>query len=119
MGLWTENYIEDAATRVETSVYRGRQYRHSNYRTPVDGIHLCGQHSNGEEPCTTAVYPMRPDEARRLFEVAKTVAEVERDGGDFVVDLCIGGDITDDFYSNRQLWPRAIEAWNAPKDPRP
>jgi hypothetical protein len=114
-GPWSLDYIEDAAT-VRRSIYRpnGTLFtdKASNYDPPENGIHLCGVTDDEEQPTTAAVYPMPPALARRLFDVAYDVARCEREEGDFVVDLCLADSIEEDFWSNRQLWPRAIEAWN-------
>lgn len=113
MNPFTVDYIEDAATKRVNYLRRGKTYEASNYDTPENGIHLCGQHVNETEPTTVAAYRLSSDLAVRLFDVARDIACVEKDAGDFVVDLCLDGDIVDDFYSNRQLWPLAIAAWNA------
>lgn len=107
---FTLNYIEDAAT--------ARRDGNSNYDPPRNGIHLCGQTDDGEQPTTVARYPMPADTARRLFALAREAAATasEEEGEDFIVDLCIDGDIVDDFTTTRQLWPRAIAAWNEAHD---
>lgn len=110
--IWTENYIPDAATRLVKHQWRGRTYETSNYDPPDNGVHLCGQHADDEQPYTAASYPMGADNARKLFLLAKAAAETPREEGDFVVDLLIGGDIEDDFWTSRQMWSRAIAAWN-------
>lgn len=113
--MWTTNYIEDAATRrVTLRSPRGNfDLNASNYDPPDNGIHLCGVTDDGLQPTTAAVYPMSASDAKRLFDLAKSVAECADDERDFVVDLCIDDSIEEDFSTNRQLWPRAIAAWNA------
>lgn len=113
---WTLDYIEDAATVRESLYLRNGTLisdRLSNYETPSNGIHLCGVTDDGEQPTTVAVYPMAEKQARAAWQLAKEVAECGKDEGDLIVDLCVGDSIEDDFWSNRQLWPRAIDAWNA------
>jgi len=115
-GPWTENYIEGAAT-IRRSIYRrdGSMFTDcaSNYDPPTNGIHLCGVTDDELQPTTAAVYRVGADKARELFDMAREVAECGEDEGDFIVDLCQRDEITEDFRSNRQLWPRAIAAWNA------
>lgn len=115
---WILDYVEDAATS-RRSIHRpdGTLFtdQASNYDTPVDGIHLCGQTDDGVQPTTVAVYHMPRAETRAYWHLAKEVAECPKDEADFVVDLCIDDSIEDDFWSNRQIWPRAIEAWNLHK----
>lgn len=112
-GPWSLDYIEDAATkRIDIKSPSGKVWTgNSNYDPPENGIHLCGQTDDGEQPTTVAAYPMAGQIA--AFLMAKEVAECGKNEHDFVVDLMINGSIEEDFYSNRQLWPRAIEAWNA------
>lgn len=118
MDRWFLNYVPDAATSRRTIVGPDRRQWHgnSNY-DPLEGygVHLCGQTDDGQQPTTVANYRMRDEaEARRLWMLAKDVAEcATRDEEDFIVDLVTADGIVDDFSSNRQLWPRAIEAWNA------
>jgi hypothetical protein len=105
---WTLDYVPDAAT--------ARWHGNSNYE-PLEGcgVHLCGQTDDGQQPTTVANYRMRDaTEARDLWQIARSVAEcASRDEEDFIVDLVLPEGIVADFSSNRQLWPRAIEAWNA------
>ena len=114
---WHLDYVPDAATKRVTIVGSdGRRWEGNSQYDPCDlGIHLCGQTDDGEQPTTVANYPMASeDEARQLWELARGVAEVtDRDEEDFIVDLNLRDGCVDDFSSNRQLWPRAIEAWNA------
>jgi hypothetical protein len=113
---WDIGYIENAATcrrpifRADGTLFTDKA---SNYDPPENGVHLCGQTDDGEQPTTVAAYPARRSDAAALWAVAKEVAECGRDEADFVVDLFVGGDVESDFWSNRQLWPRAISAWNA------
>lgn len=112
---WAANFIEDAATkRVTLRRLNGSVLCEgsSNYDPPINGVHLCGQTDDGEQPTTVASYPIRPAEAKALFELARSVAECSKGEHDFCVDLVLDRDIGEDFYSNRQLWPRAIAAWN-------
>jgi hypothetical protein len=115
-GPWHVDYIEDAAT-ARRSIYRrdGSLFTNkaSNYDPPANGVHLCGVTDDEGQPTTMAVYRMAASEACEAFEAAKAVAECDKDAADFVVDLCIADSIENDFWSNRQVWPRAIEAWNA------
>lgn len=120
---WELDYIEDAAT-VRRSIYRSNGTlftdRASNYNPPDNGVHLCGVTDDEEQPTTVAAYRMPVGQAGEAWQVAKDVAECEKDAADFVVDLFIDGSCETDFWSNRQLWPRAIEAWNtiaAPASP--
>lgn len=112
---WCEDYIDGAASMV-CKIYRpdGSLFcdQSSNYETPDNGIHLCGQHDDGQQPTTVATYEMSGDEAAYAFQLAKEVAECGKDEADFVVDLCVDSSIIDDFWSNRQIWPLAIRAWN-------
>lgn len=115
--LWRTDYVDDAATkRVDIRSPGGRLWTgNSNYEPPASGVHLCGQTDDGKQPTTVAVYPMQAGEARRFWQTAREVAMCGRDEADFVVDLCVADSIDDDFWSNRQIWPRAIEAWNTAK----
>lgn len=112
---WSTSYVEGAAT-LRVSIYRpdGSLFCDdaSNYDTPENGVRLCGQTDDGKQPTTVAAYSMRPAIAELNWRLAREVAMCGREEADFVVDLCIAGSIEDDFWSNRQLWPRAIEAWN-------
>lgn len=116
---WTLDYIEDAATarrvirRPNGTIFTDRA---SNYETPYSGVHLCGVTDDGEQPTTVASYPMSARLARVLFDAARVVSECGSGEHDFIVDLCIDDEIGEDFHSNRQLWPRAIDAWNALPD---
>jgi hypothetical protein len=114
-GRWSLDYIEDAAT-VRRSIHRpdGTLFtdKASNYDPPANGIHLCGQTDDGKQPTTVAVYIMPAGQAWDYWTLAKEVAECGKDEADFIVDLCMDDSIEGDFWSNRQLWPRAIEAWN-------
>ncbi|WP_414902492.1 hypothetical protein ACMT1E_04480 [Sphingomonas flavalba] len=113
---FTLGYIDDAATARRT-VYRSDGSLLSdcvsNYHTPTNGVHLCGVTDDGQQPTTVASYPMNRAEARSFWEAAREVAECAEDEYDFIVDLCISDQIYEDFRSNRQLWPRVIEAWNS------
>lgn len=113
---WATDYIEDAAT-TRRSIYRSDGTlacdKSSNYDPPDNGVHLCGVTDDGEQPTTVASYPMHRERARVLWLAAKMAAECGREEADFVVDLCIDDSINEDFWSNRQFWPRAIEAWNS------
>lgn len=113
---WQIGYIDDAAT-YRTTVTSPAGFVHtdvSNYNPPRIGINLCGQTDDGEQPTTVAAYRMASaSEARSLWNMAKSVAECGEGEGDFIVELLIDHDTYDDFWSNRQMWPRAIEAWNA------
>lgn len=116
-GRWRLNYIADAATkRVTLRSGMGRVWTNVSNYDPLEGcgVHLCGQSDDGEQPTTVANYRMRNEaEARRLWELARSVAECSsREEEDFLVDLVTPDGIEDDFSSNRQLWPRAIAAWN-------
>ena len=118
--VWTENYIPDAATaRVTITGRDGRKWEGNSNYDPLDGfgVHLCGQTDDGKQPTTVANYQMRNEqEARKLWALAREVAECPtRDEEDFIVDLILPEGTVDDFSSNRQLWPRAIAAWNAAK----
>lgn len=107
--------LPNYGTRVCTTKHRGRIHEHAYYDTPTNGIHLCGQGAF-EASATAARYPMSAPEARRLFAIAKGVAECTKDEGDFVADLFVAGDVEEDFWTNRQLWPLAIKAWNEGTD---
>lgn len=113
--VWSLNYIENAATKRRVVMYRGKiaDPNASNYDPPATGVHLCGQTDDGEQPTTVAAYPMPARMARELWAVAREVAACPEGEEDFVVDLMVGGlSGPEDFFSNRQLWPRAIGAWN-------
>lgn len=118
-GRWQLDYIPDAATARCTIVSprTGEAWHGNSNYDPLEGcgVHLCGQTDDGQQPTTVANYPMRDiNEARVLWQLARTVAEcASRDEEDFLVDLVLPEGIADDFSSNRQLWPRAIAAWNA------
>lgn len=118
MTRWTLDYIEDAATARLTIRRRGRPDLddNSNY-APLEGagVHLCGQTDDGKQPTTVANYRMMDHaEAQHLWTLAKLAAEcASREEEDFLVDLVTSNGIIADFSSNRQLWPRAIDAWNA------
>lgn len=122
LGRWSLGYIDDAATARFTLVSpRGTVFEDVSNYEPLEGsgVHLCGQSDDGKQPTTVANYPMRSKvEARFLWELARSVAEcASRDEEDFLVDLILPDGIVDDFSSNRQLWPRAIEAWNFAHSP--
>lgn len=75
------------------------------------GLHVCGsQDIDGyDAAATVANFPVRsPDEARRVFAIAK--AELAESGDDFdmVVDLNVGRDDlhVDDFPMRRQMLER-------------
>ena len=51
--------------------------------------------------------PLEQDAARSLFDAAKAeLSEPDRAASDFIVDLCINGDIDVDFRMNRQMLGR-------------
>jgi hypothetical protein len=108
---FSADLIDGYATRVEVTHWRGKPHEHAYYDPPENGIHLCAQGAF-EASATAARYPMGAKRARDLFVIAKAVAECGPDEGDFVADLCVSGDIIDDFWTNRQIWPQAIAAWN-------
>jgi hypothetical protein len=85
----------------------------SNYDPPATGVHLCGVTDDDQQPTTVATYCAPADKARDLWRAARAVAECSKDEADFVVDLFVDDQVEDDFWSNRQLWPRAIASWNA------
>lgn len=121
---WATNYIDDAATkRVTLRSPKGTVWTGVSNYDPIEGagVHLCGQSDDGEQPTTVANYRMRDEaEARQLWELARSVAEcASREEEDFLVDLVTPDGIEADFSSNRQLWPRAIEAWNNAHHRRP
>lgn len=64
-----------------------------------------------EQPTTVANYRMiNVAEALRLVVLTRSVREYEnRNEEDFPVELVLPDGATDDFSSNRQLQPRAIE----------
>jgi len=99
-------FVPAYATRTMTT--NGEE--HAYYNPPINGIHLCGQGID-DSAATAAAYPMSADRAQQLFATARDVAECAEDEGDFIADLFIGGDIVDDFWTNRQLWPLALTAW--------
>lgn len=110
---YSAELIADYATRRDytTSPTTG-VHEHAFYDPPTNGIHLCGCDMN-DAAASAAIYAMPAKRARDLFSLAQSVAECGKDEGDFVVDLCIAGDMEDDFWTNRQLWPLAVAAWNA------
>lgn len=109
---FSADLIPNYATRTCTTRWRGRTFEHAFYDPPENGIHLCAVGAF-EAAASAAIYPMPAKQAREFWEMARDVAACERDECDFVVDLCVGGQIDEDFLTNRQLWPRAINAWNA------
>jgi hypothetical protein len=107
MQEWSASLITNYATRRD---YSGKR-EHAYYDPPENGIHLCGSDIH-DAAATAAVYPMSAKVARDLFAVAKEAAECGKEEADFVVDLFVNGDVVEDFWTNRQLWPRAIDEWN-------
>lgn len=109
--VWSADFVPAYATRVCVTLWRGRQHEHAYYDPPSNGVHLCASGAFGAA-ATAARYPMSARQARALFKLARQVAECGSEEGDFVADLFIAGDVEDDFWTNRQLWPLAIAAWN-------
>jgi hypothetical protein len=75
------------------------------------GVHVCGEHPDGENCMTVANITVQTEaEARALFERAKTeLAEpTAQDDSDFVVDLQIDDDCSEDFLMNRQMLARLL-----------
>lgn len=72
------------------------------------GLHVCGQHPDGDNCLTVLNLPTRnKSEAVDLFERAKAdLAEPDKSESDFIVDLVIDGDIDRDFRMNRQMLDR-------------
>lgn len=118
MTTWTLGYIDDAATaRIDIRSRDGQLWVGNSNYDPLPGggagVHLCGQTDDGEQPTTVANFEMAcADEARTAWNLAREAAACDFEDADFIVDLFIDGDGNDDFPSNRQLWPRAIAAWN-------
>lgn len=110
--------IPSYATKQAITVWNGKQHVHAYYDPPHNGIHLCAP-DIADAAATAQRYPMSASLARALFDLAKAEAECPDDEMDFVVDLCIAGEISEDFGSNRQLWPHAIAAWNAYRPENP
>lgn len=78
------------------------------YQPCWTGVHVCGQHPDGDNCLTALNLPTRGTaEAVALFERAKAeLAEAEDGESDFIVDLVINGDIDRDFRMNRQMLDR-------------
>lgn len=90
---WSLDYVDDAATkRVDIRSPAGRLWTGcSNYETPQNGVHLCGETDDGEQPTTVAVYPMPRGSVEPNWRRAREVAMCGRDEADFVVDLFLDG----------------------------
>lgn len=90
----------------------------THYDPCVIGLHLCGDASG--QPYTAANVPARTHEqARAMFEAARSVAECSKDEADFLCDLNLGSvrggvEHVDDFWTNRQLWPQLVALARAP-----
>lgn len=78
------------------------------YRPCKTGVHVCGQHPDGDNCMTVLNLPApSPAEAIALFSKAKAeLAEAENADTDFIVDLMINGDCDCDFPMNRQMLER-------------
>lgn len=72
------------------------------------GVHVCGQHPDGDNCLTAANYPRRSvSAARSLFDLAKAECAIAPgEPRDLVVDLMVDGDIVDDFLMSRQMLER-------------
>lgn len=80
------------------------------YRPCENGLHVCGFHPDGNNFLTIAnVCTVTAAEARRLFDQAKTdLGLAKGEDGDFVIDLQINGECSEDFMMNRQMLGRLI-----------
>ena len=80
------------------------------YHPPHTGIHICGSDDEKNAAMTLGAFPMSEVEARAAFETMK--GEFSEPGGDcdVVVDLCVRGDIVDDFGMRRQMIERLRRA---------
>ncbi|MHC3128153.1 hypothetical protein OB03_13110 [Brevundimonas sp. GN22] len=77
------------------------------YRPCFNGIHVCGVHPDGDNCLTVLNLPLEHGAARSLFDAAKAeLSEPDKDESDFIVDLCVDGDINEDFRMNRQMLGR-------------
>lgn len=95
--------------------------RGNSYYAPCEiGLHLCGfgqaPGCDVEQPFTAANLPA-PNHAtaQAMFDAARREAECPKDEADFLCDLNLGSPDTgtecvDNFYTNRQLWPRLVRA---------
>ena len=84
---------------------RSREYC---YQPCTNGLHVCGFHPDGNNFLTIAnVRARSADEARALFDRAKAeLATHEGEDADFVIDLQMDGECSDDFRMNRQMLDR-------------
>lgn len=74
-----------------------------NYHPPSNGIHVCGTDAAEQNFVTVLVLPAPAPFARRVFDLAKAELASTQERGDLVCDLCIGGDLVDDFWIDRQM----------------
>lgn len=95
----------------------------SNYDPCVVGLHICGcamaPSTDFEQPYTAFnIEASSHAVARAMFEAGRAEAECAKDEHDFVCDLNLGSaesgvEHVDDFYTNRQLFPRLVAAARA------
>lgn len=80
------------------------------YQPCGTGVHVCGQHPDGDNCLTVLNLPARGTaEAVALFDRAKAeLAEPDDVESDFIVDLMINGDCDRDFRMNRQMLDRLV-----------
>ncbi|WP_295228028.1 hypothetical protein [uncultured Brevundimonas sp.] len=85
------------------------------YQPCENGLHVCGFHPDGNNFLTIANVRVRSaDEARALFDRAKAeLATPEGDDGDFVIDLQMDGECSEDFQMNRQMLDRLMSLASA------
>lgn len=78
------------------------------YQPCENGLHVCGFHPDGDNFLTIANVRVRSaDEARALFDRAKNeLSTPDGEGGDFVIDLQMDGECSEDFMMNRQMLDR-------------
>lgn len=87
----------------------------SHYAPCRTGLHLCGHacapDHDFEQPYTALnIVTNTHQQARQLYARAKAEAECAKHEADFILDLVIGNDIEEGFWTNRQLLPRLFAA---------
>lgn len=84
------------------------------YRPSFPGVHVCGgDHDENRFFTVLDVPAMTNAEADAWFAAAKAAAEVAKDEGELVVDRCRTDGHDEDFWTNRQMLPRLVEALRA------
>lgn len=85
---------------------------------PCDcGVHLCGSDDEENRVFTIANFPTGSDaDARFLWDRLRAECEVEKEAGDFLVDLAVAEGLERDFWCSRQMLPR-LEKIASEKEP--